>query len=45
MGIVIIKCPDSDVAISTGIKTAQSSFNRSPVLFGCTHCPVYQINH
>jgi len=30
MGIVIIKCPDSGVAVSPCTETAQSGFNRSP---------------
>ena len=45
MGIVMIKCPNTGVAIPTGITTARSSFDRSPVFFGCTQCPICQTNH
>lgn len=45
MGIVMIKCPDTRVAISTGIKTERSSFSCSPVFFGRTYCPMCQMNH
>ena len=45
MCIVMINCPDTGVAISTGIKTERSRFNRSPVFFGRTYCPICQTNH
>jgi hypothetical protein len=45
MCIVMIKCPDTGVAISTGIKTERSRFNRSPVFFGRTYCTICQTNH
>jgi hypothetical protein len=45
MSVLLIRCPKTKVAISTGIKTDMSSFNSSPVFFGCTHCPVCGVNH
>lgn len=45
MCIVMIKCPETGVAISTGIETERSRFNRSPVFFGRTYCPICQTNH
>lgn len=45
MSVVMIKCPNTGVAISTGIKTSPSTFHHSPVFFGCTRCPICQTNH
>jgi hypothetical protein len=45
MGLVMIRCPVTGRTISTGIKANQYSFNRSPVFFGHTFCPICQKNH
>ncbi len=45
MGVVMIRCPKTQIPISTGIRAERSSFNRSPVFFGCTHCPICGVNH
>jgi len=45
MGIVMVKCPQSGRAIPTGIETDRESFQRSPVFFGRTHCPICRTDH
>ncbi len=45
MAVVMIKCPNTGIAISTGIKTSRSSFDHSPVFFGRTHCLICRTNH
>ncbi|HXB81594.1 MAG TPA: hypothetical protein VNX23_29970 [Bradyrhizobium sp.] len=45
MGMVMIKCPQTGRAIPTGIKADRESFQRSPVFFGHTHCPICRANH
>jgi hypothetical protein len=45
MGTLMIKCPKTGSAISTGIQMEQSTFNNTPVFFACTLCPICQIQH
>lgn len=45
MAVVLIRCPETKVAISTGIKTERLHFNCSPVFFGRTHCPICRVDH
>ena len=45
MGIVMIKCPQTGRAISTGIKADQEKFRRSTVFFARTYCSICQVNH
>lgn len=45
MGMIMIKCPQTDRAISTGIKADHASFQCSAVFFGRTSCTVCGGNH
>ena len=45
MGTLMIKCPETGRAISTGIEADRSSFNRMPVFFGRTLCPICRTQH
>jgi len=45
MGVVMIKCPQTQCAISTGIKADRESFRCSAVFFARSHCPICQTNH
>jgi hypothetical protein len=45
VGIVMIKCPKTGSAISTGIKADRESFRCSAVFFARTHCPTCQASH
>jgi hypothetical protein len=45
MGTLMIKCPNTGSAISTGIKMNRSTFNNMPVFFGRTQCPICQTQH
>jgi len=45
MGMVMVKCPETGRAISTGMKTDRESFQRSTVFFGRTHCPICHTDH
>jgi hypothetical protein len=45
MSMVMFKCPQTERAIPTGIKSDRESFRRSPVFFGRTHCPICQVDH
>ena len=45
MGLLMIRCPVTGREIATGIKANRFSFNRSPVFFGHTFCPICQRNH
>jgi len=40
MGTVMIRCPRSNQAVSTGIETEQSVFNRLPEVAARLHCPL-----
>ena len=45
MGMVMVKCPQTGHAISTGIKTDRESFRRSTVFFSRTLCPFCRTDH
>lgn len=45
MGMMMIKCPQTDRAISTGIKADPDSFRSSAVFFGRTSCTLCGSNH
>ena len=45
MGIVLIRCPQTGSAISTGIKADRKGFLCSAVFFARTHYPICQTNH
>lgn len=45
MGMIMVKCPQTDRAIPTGIASDRETFLRSAVFFGNTHCPVCRANH
>ncbi|MEJ2377779.1 MAG: hypothetical protein P8Y71_21095 [Pseudolabrys sp.] len=45
MGTLMIRCPKTGSAISTGIQTEPATFSNSPVFFARTMCPVCQTHH
>lgn len=45
MGTVMIKCPETRRAISTGIQVDCKSFHATPVFFSRTYCPFCQRKH
>ena len=45
MGTLMIKCPETGRAISTGIEADRASFNRMPLFFGRTFCPMCRTQH
>lgn len=45
MGIVMIKCPNTGRSISTGMEIERSDFNRLPVFFSRTSCPLCRNYH
>jgi hypothetical protein len=45
VGAVMIRCPNTGQAISTGIKADGRSFGSTPVFFGRTFCPICQTSH
>ena len=45
MGLIMIRCPVTRREIPTGMKANQYNFNRSPVFFGHTFCPMCQRDH
>jgi len=45
VGTVLIKCPQTGRAISTGIEVDRRSFQCSAVFFARTHCPICATNH
>jgi hypothetical protein len=45
MGMLMIKCPKTGSAISTGIQIDQPTFNDTPVFFARTLCPICQTEH
>lgn len=45
MGALMIKCPNTGSAISTGLQMNRSTFNNMPVFFGRTLCPICQTQH
>jgi hypothetical protein len=45
MGVVMVKCPATERAFSTGIEAEVSRFGRTPVFFGRSHCPHCDAEH
>jgi hypothetical protein len=45
MGMVMIKCPQTGLAIPTGIKTDRESFGRRAVFFSRTRCTICHADH
>ena len=45
MGMVMVKCPQTGHAIPTGIMIDRESFQRSPVFFRRTRCPICNTDH
>jgi hypothetical protein len=45
MGTVMIRCPESGRAISTGINADRASFEATPVFFARVDCPICQVAH
>ena len=45
MGIVMISCPETRQAISTGIQVDRATFHSTPVFFSRTLCPLCGKNH
>jgi hypothetical protein len=45
MGIVMIRCPKTRRAISTGIQVDRATFHSTPVFFSRTLCPLCRTTH
>ena len=45
MGTVMIRCPQTRRAISTGIRTDIATFHATPVFFSQVLCPLCQLTH
>jgi hypothetical protein len=45
MGVVMIRCPETRRAISTGIETDRTTFRSTPVFFSRTFCPLCGVTH
>ena len=45
MGIVMIRCPETRRAISTGIQADRATFHTTPVFFSRTLCPFCRVTH
>jgi hypothetical protein len=45
MGMLMIKCPNTGRAISTGIQIEQAAFDVMPVFFSRTFCPACRTEH
>jgi hypothetical protein len=45
MGAVMVKCPATGRAFSTGIEAEASRFRSTPVFFGRSHCPHCRAEH
>ena len=45
MGIVMIKCPQTGHAVSTGIRVDREKFRSSAVFFARTYCAICEANH
>jgi hypothetical protein len=45
MGMVMVKCPETGLAIPTGIKTDRENFRRSPEFFARTRCVICHADH
>ena len=45
MGIVMISCPKTQRAISTGMQVDCKTFHSTPVFFSRTFCPLCRLMH
>jgi len=45
MGMVMIRCPETQQAISTGIQIDRATFHSTPVFFSCTFCSLCRATH
>jgi hypothetical protein len=45
MGKVMIRCPETRRAISTGIEADRATFHSTPVFFSRTWCPLCSVTH
>jgi hypothetical protein len=45
MGVVMIKCPNTGQAISTGMAVDQPKWDSTPVFFSRTLCPICRVPH
>ena len=45
MGMVMILCPKTQQAISTGIQADRATFRSTPVFFSRTMCPICRVTH
>jgi hypothetical protein len=45
MGTVMIRCPETQRAISTGMQVDRATFHSTPVFFGRTLCPLCGNKH
>jgi hypothetical protein len=45
MGSVMIKCPNTGIAIPTGIEADRSSFSRTPVFIAQCYCLLCRTDH
>jgi hypothetical protein len=45
MGMLMIRCPKTGRAISTGRHVESRLFSSTPVFFGSTYCPHCRVKH
>lgn len=45
MGMLMINCPNTGRALSTGLETERCSFERAAVFFSRTFCPICRTSH
>jgi hypothetical protein len=45
MGMLMIRCPKTGQAISTGRHIESRLFSSTPVFFSCTYCPYCRVRH
>ena len=45
MSMLMIRCPKTGQAISTGKEVEIAAFRSTPVFFGRTYCPLCRVTH
>ena len=45
MSMLMIRCPKTGQAISTGRDVEIAAFRATPVFFGRTYCPICRVTH
>ena len=45
MGVVMIRCPNTEKAIFTGMHIDSAAFQSMPVFFSSTFCPICRTSH